>query len=688
MALPSLTFDGRLPGVACAPAAPTPASPVRLDVAGFVGIAERGPLDTPVAVEDVNQYSAVFGGDVLLAQDDGAPVYAHLSSAVRGFFDNGGRRCHVVRVAEGAVTARFALTGVRAWRADGGDEGEVEIEAAWPGAWANRLRVGTTLRVQPLKADPYDSATRRLPISRASAAFVRAGDVLRLDGPGGDAMYAVVGEVVFAAGGPVVMVAAAVPLSLGAGEHGDMDVVSATHVRFDIDVWETGDDAGRGRVERWEDLAYGHGWLDVLQPPGTQTPDVSGRRSLRLRGPAGDGLVFIPASLTGSAPAPPTEPGADGLDGFAPVAAFLDPALRELGGVELLNEIDRLTVLASGPPARLRGIHALARVDEVAMIAAPDAVHRRWDRPAPPPPEPAPEPPVEPPRDWSHFDPCARPPTPEPVPVPPPPAPTLADVPLLEPAAAFDPAPLHHVQLALVRLCAARGDAVAVLSLPAHYDATAAVEWQQQLPIDGSMSYAAAWHPWLMLREDLRIVPPEGHVAGTVAARELAAGAWAAPANIGIRGVVGLEPEFTTGDVIRLFDAHLNPLARQPKRFTAISAHTLSPDPQWLQLSVRRLLILLRKVAFVLGDRWVFETNNDAFRARVRTAFERLLARLQARGALVAFMVTTAEGQAARIDADNGRFIVELRVAPSSPIEFITVSLVRDREGILELVEA
>src|SRR6266511_2900430 len=78
---------------------PRGATRVRLDVAGFVGFAERGPLDVPVAVEDINQYRRVFGGDVILATDRGIPVYANLPGAVQALFDNGGRRCYMVRVA-------------------------------------------------------------------------------------------------------------------------------------------------------------------------------------------------------------------------------------------------------------------------------------------------------------------------------------------------------------------------------------------------------------------------------------------------------------------------------------------------------------------------------------------------------------------------------------------------------------
>jgi hypothetical protein len=88
MAMPSYETPGlhveRLDGAA----PPLPA--VRLDVTGFVGIAERGPLDRPVPVESFRQFETRFGGFI------GGGFLAY---AVKGFFDNGGRRAWIVRVA-------------------------------------------------------------------------------------------------------------------------------------------------------------------------------------------------------------------------------------------------------------------------------------------------------------------------------------------------------------------------------------------------------------------------------------------------------------------------------------------------------------------------------------------------------------------------------------------------------------
>ncbi len=69
----------------------------RSDVAGFVGIAERGPVQTPVKIESERQFLTTFGDRV---------PYAYLAYAVAGFFQNGGRTCWVVRVADPAAARR------------------------------------------------------------------------------------------------------------------------------------------------------------------------------------------------------------------------------------------------------------------------------------------------------------------------------------------------------------------------------------------------------------------------------------------------------------------------------------------------------------------------------------------------------------------------------------------------------
>ena len=139
----TLTYQGRLPGVACRPALPPGPARIRLDVPAFVGLAQRGPLNQPTAVEDFNQYQAIFGPDLVLAQDgNGIPVYANLPATVKAFFDNGGLRCYVVgwlgrRRRPPAGWCRACAAGSRTAPWPG-----VFVEAAWPGGVVRRHRSG------------------------------------------------------------------------------------------------------------------------------------------------------------------------------------------------------------------------------------------------------------------------------------------------------------------------------------------------------------------------------------------------------------------------------------------------------------------------------------------------------------------------------------------------------------------
>jgi hypothetical protein len=156
----SLTFGGRLPGVVCRTELPPAGeAPLRLDVAGFAGFAERGPLNVPVPLEDFSQYIAVFGGDLMVARDGGRPVYAHLPGAVAAFFDNGGRRCYVVRVADEAraYANRFALPGLVAIGGPG-EYRRIVATATSAGRWSDRLTVNTQLRRRPLPLYPPAAA--------------------------------------------------------------------------------------------------------------------------------------------------------------------------------------------------------------------------------------------------------------------------------------------------------------------------------------------------------------------------------------------------------------------------------------------------------------------------------------------------------------------------------------------------
>ncbi|HEX8499323.1 MAG TPA: hypothetical protein VF659_01935 [Pyrinomonadaceae bacterium] len=276
-----------------------------------------------------------------------------------------------------------------------------------------------------------------------------------------------------------------------------------------------------------------------------------------------------------------------------------------------------------------------------------------------------------------------------------------------KPTKAYDPTVLLEVQCALLRICAARGDLFAVLSLPEHYredesarhtgllkpSARAAVAGRSLIAPLGydetrALSFGAVYHPWLLGaaqdgRAGLRRCPPDGAAAGVLAERAFRRGAWVAPANEFLRGVVALEPPLGRDSRQALQDAQVNVIRHEPRGFLAMSADTLSDDADWRPIGVRRLISLIRRLALREGATYVFEPHNDAFHRLVRRGFERMLGLMFTRGAFAgashetAFRVVTDSTINTRHSMEQGHFVVELKVAPSLPLNFMTVHLVQ-----------
>jgi len=819
MVRPPLTYQGRLPGVVYRePPANPAADPLRLDTAAFVGFAARGPLNLPVLVEDISQYQTMFGGDLPLAREGSRPIYAHLPSAVRAFFDNGGERCYVVRVAGATATPnRFLLPGVVV-QPEGGEPTLVDVPAAWAGRWSDVVQVGAQLRRMPLRFrdETLGSDTVSFTLDIPDEGTVVPGDLMRLTFAGGRSLLCeVTGADVLDTPAPTlhhisIIVAADVidafepfvlggdtldtveridisgpePLALTAAVEkndelwltfpkdagiyvGDLlrltvddkavfapvtrvdwqydemtdepmqrAVCSGPQVRIDPGTVDTSPvqidrltfdlyiREGERVQEIWRDLRFNtnasvESWLDV----GARIPDsLSARpqdfetRSLRL-GEISHVGRYLPLGMNETQPifgrALPGG-GDDDLVTFDPVGLFLDPQFMGVGPRQLMNLANEMVYL-SDPAKKIVKLHSLIPLDDVGLVAVPDAVHRPWGPPAPildETPDPEPPEPEEPPETL--FAPCP----PEEAPAPEEtefqpmepwtftplgtagPGFDLDALPVLEPERDYDANGLIDVQRALVELCAARADAIALLSLPEHMRVREARDWHQaftrltNFPEESTLSYAAAYHSWAQVREEttpelapLRHVPPGGAVAGAIARREIARGPWVAPANEALSGVLGLTPGLKDEDWAALYNRQINVLRQQPGRFALMSAHTLAPNRQFLQISVRRLLIYIRKLALREGQRYVFETNNDRFRQLVQITFERALNRIVEAGGLVAFQVITGSEVNTQNDYDNGRFVVALKLAPSHPIEFITVVLVRSGENLLSIVE-
>ncbi len=100
---------------------------VGTSTAGFIGLAEKGPIEgAPLLVTSMKSFKQQFGGflpEFLYGE------YRFLANSVEQFFDNGGTRCFVMRVAPPKSKAAKATQGI------------LEVEAANPGKWGDKIQV-------------------------------------------------------------------------------------------------------------------------------------------------------------------------------------------------------------------------------------------------------------------------------------------------------------------------------------------------------------------------------------------------------------------------------------------------------------------------------------------------------------------------------------------------------------------
>ncbi len=193
---------------------------------------------------------------------------------------------------------------------------------------------------------------------------------------------------------------------------------------------------------------------------------------------------------------------------------------------------------------------------------------------------------------------------------------------------------------------------------------------------------AAIYYPWVRVQDPITRepinVPPSGFVAGIYARNDVEQGVHKAPANEVVIGAIGLETLLNTGqqDV-------LNPLGINCIRFfenrgiRVWGARTLSSDPEWKYLNIRRYFAYLER-SIEKSTQWaVFEPNGDALWANVRRAVEDYLfnewksERLFGANPDAAFFVRCDRSTMTQNDLDNGRMICLIGVAPLYPAEFV-----------------
>ena len=195
-------------------------------------------------------------------------------------------------------------------------------------------------------------------------------------------------------------------------------------------------------------------------------------------------------------------------------------------------------------------------------------------------------------------------------------------------------------------------------------------------------TYAALYYPWVRIvdpvtRKEIHL-PPSGFVAGIYARSDINRAVYKAPANEVVNLAVGFEQLLNKSQQDVLNPEGINCFRFfEGRGFRLWGARTISSDPEWKYVNLRRYFAYLER-SIDKGTQWaVFEPNGEQLWANVRRTIEDFLLDEWASGALLgdkpekAYFVKCDRSTMTQNDLDNGRLVCLIGVAPLRPAEFV-----------------
>jgi Bacteriophage tail sheath protein len=197
-----------------------------------------------------------------------------------------------------------------------------------------------------------------------------------------------------------------------------------------------------------------------------------------------------------------------------------------------------------------------------------------------------------------------------------------------------------------------------------------------------SSNYASIYYPWITIPNPADgtplNVPPGAYMAGIWGRSDNDFGVIKAPANEVVRSAIDFQTRINKAQQELLNPEGVNCLRFFPgPGFLVWGARTISDDPEWKYVSIRRYFNYLEK-SIDEGTQWVvFEVNGPALWDAVRHSVEGFLLNEWKSGALLgskpeqAYFVTCDQTTMTQDDLDNGRLICLIGVAAAKPAEFV-----------------
>jgi hypothetical protein len=625
-----------------------------MDIAGFAGFAERGPLPPAVTDENFDPSTVAIhltGWDGYRATFGGFTEYGYLPYAVRAFFENGGTECYVARVA--ATTSADLTEQPRA------AVFPVPMALAPPGI---TLAAAAAAGAVTVKITPAGGA-----VSPDLLAFTGQGldeyVPVMLAEPDGTMHLGLPLETSYPAGAAVGKYQRAFLISAAsAGNWGNRVYLQFTPLTYGLTVQQF---ALRVTVAPGADLTAPE--EEEYYPQLSLDPASSVFAPTVVN--AASQLISIDA--TGASPATTM------LSGSGPMAA---PQIYLSGGCDGLSAVTTRDYI--GGAADYRGLTVFERVEEIGILCAPDAV---W--PGPPPAPPAAPPPPS--------DPCVRTAAGQPPP------------PLYDPDPTAIPPAMDSgaIYQAMIGQCGLMQYRTAILDLPGGTTPLNAAGWagSRQLP-PAYWRFAAVYYPWIEVADPLspyqvtQPVPACGHVAGVYATTDHTAGVQKPPANVELSWAVDTALNIDDSMQGPLNQAAVNAIRVIPGRgirvWGARSLATLDPNQQaWMYIHVRRLMSAI-EATVERTSRWaVFQVNNATLQRTLTHSLNVLLESIRQSGGLAG--TTAANSYFVKCDATNnppavvevGQLVCQVGVAVAAAAEFLVFEFRQDVAGA-NVVEA
>lgn len=256
------------------------------------------------------------------------------------------------------------------------------------------------------------------------------------------------------------------------------------------------------------------------------------------------------------------------------------------------------------------------------------------------------------------------------------------DVMMLHKEGVIDDSALMGIQQSMLTFCKKTNYRFAILDAPYNKkNPEDVLDWRMNIASYDSM-HAALYYPWIKISDPLtgrtKEVPPCGHIAGIYARSDSERGVHKAPANEVVMGAIDLELNVTKGEQDLLNPVGINCIRKFPGRGVRIwGARTLSSDPAWRYINVRRLFNYVEESVERSTQWMVFEPNDQFLWSKARRDISAFLRTVWMSGAL--FGNGPDEAFYVKCDAETnpedlrnvGIMVCEIGMSPVKPAEFV-----------------